>query len=51
MRGMIDEYEYSRRRRLLMSQRWKAGRVAVLTALGVILYLMQIVALLLTRHA
>jgi len=43
LRGMIDEYEYARRRRLLASQRFKSGRLVLLSVLGVTLYGLQIV--------
>lgn len=43
VRGMIEEYEYARRRNLLWSQRWKTWRVIMLTLLGLTLYLLQIV--------
>ena len=43
LRGMMDEYEYARRRRLLASQRWKTGRVTLIALLAVTLYALQIV--------
>jgi hypothetical protein len=43
LRGMMDEYEYARRRRLLASQRFKSSRLVVLSVLGVTLYALQIV--------
>ena len=43
LRGMIDEYEYARKRRLLASQRFKSGRLVLLSILGVTLYALQIV--------
>lgn len=43
LRGMMDEYEYARRRQLLASQRFKTGRIWTLSILGVTLYALQIV--------
>lgn len=42
LRGMMDEYEYARRRQLLASQRWKTWRVWTLAILGFTLYVIQI---------
>ena len=42
LRGMMDEYTFAERRRLLWSQRFRSGRLVLLTVLGVILYMTQL---------
>lgn len=40
LRGMMDEYEFARRRHLLASQRWRKGRILLVTiGAGTLLFL------------
>lgn len=40
---MIDEYEYARRRQLLLSQRWRSGRLAIATLGGLMLLILNLI--------
>lgn len=42
LRGMIDEYRFAQRRRLLWSQRWHVVSSPLLFTLRVVLYSLQI---------
>ena len=51
LRGMMDEYEFAHRRRLLWSQRWHGVSGSFLYALRFALYAAQLVVAILALYA